>query len=205
MELCPANIYLKSLNPNEEPKVREIPGRIRPAEERPIAPSAHSTKKNSPRLATTTRRKRISAGPGARFPKYAEPAIPPYEGRRTSAEGRIPSTSAGEGTGADTPPRGLGPLVEALDMGPVTFLANLGADLAEGQALQTVPLAQVKVENAFDLATLSLDITSLPFSAGTTAPSPVSPESVRWSPPRCRSSRTWCSRRPITVRRSCAV
>jgi hypothetical protein len=64
MELCPANIYLKSLNPNEEPKVREIPGRIRPAEERPIAPPAHSTKKKSPRLATTTRRKRISAGPG---------------------------------------------------------------------------------------------------------------------------------------------
>ncbi|MEV0545121.1 hypothetical protein [Nocardia salmonicida] len=62
----------------------------------------------------------------------------------------------------------LGPLVEALDMGPATFLANLGADLAEGQGLQTVPLAQVKVENAFDLATLTLDITSLLFSAGTT-------------------------------------
>ncbi|WP_280303114.1 hypothetical protein [Nocardia neocaledoniensis] len=61
----------------------------------------------------------------------------------------------------------LGPLVEALDMGPVTFLANLGADLAEGRALDTVPLAQVQVENAFDLATLTLDITSLLFSAGT--------------------------------------
>ncbi|MEV0334373.1 hypothetical protein [Nocardia sp. NPDC050717] len=61
----------------------------------------------------------------------------------------------------------LGPLVEALDMGPVTFLANLGADLAEGRALDTVPLAQVEVENAFDLATLTLDITSLLFSAGT--------------------------------------
>ncbi|WP_280342596.1 hypothetical protein [Nocardia neocaledoniensis] len=61
----------------------------------------------------------------------------------------------------------LGPLVEALDMGPVTFLANLGADLAEGKALDTVPLAQVEVENAFDLATLTLDITSLLFSAGT--------------------------------------
>lgn len=62
----------------------------------------------------------------------------------------------------------LGPLVEALDLGPLTFLANLGADLAEGKALDTVPLAQVQVENAFDLATLTLDITSLLFSAGTT-------------------------------------
>lgn len=61
----------------------------------------------------------------------------------------------------------LGPLVETLDMGPVTFLADLGADLAEGTALDTVPLAQVQVENAFDLATLTLDITSLLFSAGT--------------------------------------
>ncbi|MEV0074939.1 hypothetical protein AB0H58_00880 [Nocardia neocaledoniensis] len=61
----------------------------------------------------------------------------------------------------------LGPLVEALDMGPVTLLANLGADLAEGRAFDTVPLAQVQVENAFDLATLTLDITSLLFSAGT--------------------------------------
>ncbi|MFD5177761.1 hypothetical protein ACFWM1_18275 [Nocardia sp. NPDC058379] len=61
----------------------------------------------------------------------------------------------------------LGPLVEALDMGPLTFLANLGADVAAGTALDTVPLAQVEVENAFDLATLTLDITSLLFSAGT--------------------------------------
>lgn len=61
----------------------------------------------------------------------------------------------------------LGPLVETLDMGPVTFLGDLGADLAEGTALDTVPLAQVQVENAFDLATLTLDITSLLFSAGT--------------------------------------
>lgn len=61
----------------------------------------------------------------------------------------------------------LGPLVEALDMGPVTFLANLGADLAEGTALDTVPLAEVQVENVYDLATLTLDITSLLFSAGT--------------------------------------
>jgi hypothetical protein len=35
-------------------------------------------------------------------PGDAEPAIPPYEGRRTSAEGRITGTSAGEGTGANT-------------------------------------------------------------------------------------------------------
>ncbi|MFJ2666624.1 hypothetical protein ACIO14_19990 [Nocardia fluminea] len=62
----------------------------------------------------------------------------------------------------------LGPLVEALDLSPLTLLANLGADLAEGAALDTVPLAQVQVENAFDLATLTLDITSLLFSAGTT-------------------------------------
>ena len=61
----------------------------------------------------------------------------------------------------------LGPLVEALDLGPLTFLANLGADVAAGTALDTVPLAQVQVENAFDLATLTLDITSLLFSAGT--------------------------------------
>ncbi|MFD3427054.1 hypothetical protein [Nocardia fluminea] len=62
----------------------------------------------------------------------------------------------------------LGPLVEALDLGPLTLLANFGADLAQGTALDTVPLAQVQVENAFDLATLTLDITSLLFSAGTT-------------------------------------
>ncbi|WP_229683662.1 hypothetical protein [Nocardia camponoti] len=61
----------------------------------------------------------------------------------------------------------LGPLVEALDLGPLTFLANFGADVAEGKALDTVPLAEVKVENAFDLATLSLDIASLLISAGT--------------------------------------
>ncbi|WP_280341902.1 hypothetical protein [Nocardia abscessus] len=60
----------------------------------------------------------------------------------------------------------LGPLVETLDMGPVTFLANLGADLAEGKALDTVPLALVEVENTYDLATLTLDITSLLLSAG---------------------------------------
>ncbi|MFE5288745.1 hypothetical protein ACFRAQ_27575 [Nocardia sp. NPDC056611] len=35
-------------------------------------------------------------------PKDTEPAVPPYEGRQTSAEGRITSTSAGEGTGANT-------------------------------------------------------------------------------------------------------
>ncbi|GGN71965.1 hypothetical protein [Nocardia rhizosphaerihabitans] len=39
---------------------------------------------------------------GTRPPEDAEPAVPPYEGRRTSAEGSITSTSAGEGTGADT-------------------------------------------------------------------------------------------------------
>ncbi|MFD6270184.1 hypothetical protein [Nocardia asteroides] len=61
----------------------------------------------------------------------------------------------------------LGPLFEALDLGPLTFLADLGADLADGTALDTVPLAQVRVENAFDLATLTIDIISLLFSAGT--------------------------------------
>ncbi|MET8876747.1 hypothetical protein [Nocardia sp. NPDC004604] len=55
----------------------------------------------------------------------------------------------------------LGPLVDALDYGPVTFLTNLGFDLYEGKALDTVALADMKVENAFDLATLTLDVTSL--------------------------------------------
>lgn len=55
----------------------------------------------------------------------------------------------------------LGPLVEAIDKGPVTFLANLGYDLAEGTALDTVALGDIQVENALDLVTLTLDTTSL--------------------------------------------
>lgn len=62
----------------------------------------------------------------------------------------------------------LGPLVNAMDYGPMTFLANLGFDIYEGKVLNTVPLADVKVENAFDLVTLSLDVTSLLITLGTT-------------------------------------
>ncbi|MRH86161.1 hypothetical protein GFY24_01555 [Nocardia sp. SYP-A9097] len=62
----------------------------------------------------------------------------------------------------------LGPLVNAMDYGPMTFLANLGFDIYEGKALNTVPLADVKVENAFDLITLTLDTTSLLITVGST-------------------------------------
>ncbi|MBH0778994.1 hypothetical protein [Nocardia bovistercoris] len=62
----------------------------------------------------------------------------------------------------------LGPLVDALDYGPVTFLTNLGFGIYEGRALETVPLSEVEVENALDLTTLGLDVTSLLITAGTT-------------------------------------
>lgn len=62
----------------------------------------------------------------------------------------------------------LGPLVNAMDYGPVTFLANLGFDIYEGKVLNTVPLAEVEVENVFDLVTLSLDVTSLLITLGST-------------------------------------
>ncbi|WP_054811562.1 hypothetical protein [Nocardia arizonensis] len=62
----------------------------------------------------------------------------------------------------------LGTLVDTLDYGPVTFLTNLGFDIYEGRALDTVPLAEVRVENAMDLATLTLDVTSLLITASTT-------------------------------------
>ncbi|MFB8009457.1 hypothetical protein [Nocardia sp. NPDC056000] len=62
----------------------------------------------------------------------------------------------------------LGPLVNAMDYGPLTFLANLGFDIYEGKALNTVSLADVKVENAFDLITLTLDTTSLLITVGST-------------------------------------
>lgn len=63
----------------------------------------------------------------------------------------------------------LGPLVHAIDYGPLTFLTNLGFSIYEGRALNTVPLADIEVEHAFDLATLSLDVTSLLLTAGNTA------------------------------------
>ncbi|WP_141807917.1 hypothetical protein [Nocardia bhagyanarayanae] len=63
----------------------------------------------------------------------------------------------------------LGPLVHALDYGTLTFLTNLGFSLNEGRALNTVPLAEVRVEHAFDLATLTLDVTSLLLTAGNMA------------------------------------
>ncbi|WP_328408013.1 hypothetical protein [Nocardia sp. NBC_00403] len=62
----------------------------------------------------------------------------------------------------------LGPLVSAMDYGPLTFLTNLGFGIYEGKALDTVPLSEVRVEHAFDLATLALDVTSLLLTAGTT-------------------------------------
>ncbi|MQY22388.1 hypothetical protein [Nocardia macrotermitis] len=55
----------------------------------------------------------------------------------------------------------LGPVIDYMDYGPLTFLANLGYDIHEGKALDTVPLADVSVENALDLTTLTLDISSL--------------------------------------------
>ncbi|MFC9893121.1 hypothetical protein ACFVMC_05465 [Nocardia sp. NPDC127579] len=63
----------------------------------------------------------------------------------------------------------LGPLVSAADYGPLTFLTNLGFSLYEGKALNTVPLADIQVENAFDLALLALDVTSLLLTLGNTA------------------------------------
>lgn len=63
----------------------------------------------------------------------------------------------------------LGPVVDYLDYGPITFLANLGFDIYRGEALNTVPLADVTVENALDLTTLSLDVTSLLLTGAETA------------------------------------
>ncbi len=60
----------------------------------------------------------------------------------------------------------LGPLVHAIDYGPPTFLTNLGFSVYEGRALNTVPLAEVRVDHAFDLATLTFDVTSLLLTAG---------------------------------------
>ncbi|GAB4582329.1 hypothetical protein [Nocardia sp. IFM 10818] len=60
----------------------------------------------------------------------------------------------------------LGPLVNAMDYGPMTFLANLGFDIYEGKVFNTVALADVTVENAFDLVTLALDTTSLLMTLG---------------------------------------
>lgn len=62
----------------------------------------------------------------------------------------------------------LGPIVDALDYGPLTFLANLGFDIYEGHAVDTVPLADVKVENVFALITFALDTTSLLLTVGNT-------------------------------------
>ncbi|MVU79739.1 hypothetical protein GPX89_21160 [Nocardia sp. ET3-3] len=62
----------------------------------------------------------------------------------------------------------LGPIVDALDYGPLTFLANLGFDIYEGRALDTVALADVKVENVFSLITFALDTTSLLLTVGNT-------------------------------------
>ncbi|MEU6559956.1 hypothetical protein [Nocardia nova] len=59
----------------------------------------------------------------------------------------------------------LGPLVDYMDYGPVTFLTNLGFDIYEGKALDTVALADVNVQNALDLTTLALDVTSLLLTA----------------------------------------
>ncbi|MGY2063213.1 hypothetical protein ACW9HQ_50685, partial [Nocardia gipuzkoensis] len=59
----------------------------------------------------------------------------------------------------------LGPIVDYLDYGPITFLANLGFDIYEGKALDTVALSDITVENAYDLTTLALDVTSLLLTA----------------------------------------
>ncbi|MBF6065088.1 hypothetical protein IU500_29475 [Nocardia terpenica] len=63
----------------------------------------------------------------------------------------------------------LGPVVDYLDYGPITFLANLGFDIYEGKATDTVPLADITVENAYDLTTLALDVTSLLLTAANLA------------------------------------
>ncbi|RDI48443.1 hypothetical protein [Nocardia mexicana] len=62
----------------------------------------------------------------------------------------------------------LGPAVDYLDYGPITFLANLGFDIYEGRALDTVALSDVTVEHAYDLTTLALDVTSLLLSGAHT-------------------------------------
>ncbi|MGW4247039.1 hypothetical protein ACWELQ_31610, partial [Nocardia sp. NPDC004722] len=62
----------------------------------------------------------------------------------------------------------LGPTVVSSDYGPLTFLANLGFDIYEGKALDTVPLADFTVENTLDLVALALDTTSLLLTTGTT-------------------------------------
>ncbi|WP_019925077.1 hypothetical protein [Nocardia sp. BMG111209] len=55
----------------------------------------------------------------------------------------------------------LGQIVDYLDYGPVTFLASLGFDIAQGRALETTALSEMTVENAYDLTTLTLDVASL--------------------------------------------
>ncbi|MEV6279485.1 hypothetical protein [Nocardia sp. NPDC051832] len=62
----------------------------------------------------------------------------------------------------------LGMIVDSADFGPLTFLANLGFDIYESRALDTVRLADIEVENVFDLVTLTIDVASLLTSAGTT-------------------------------------
>ncbi|MFE9579964.1 hypothetical protein ACFYO1_26510 [Nocardia sp. NPDC006044] len=63
----------------------------------------------------------------------------------------------------------LGPMVDAFDYAPITFLANLGFDIHEGKALDTVALSEIKVENILDLITLPLETASLLMRATTTA------------------------------------
>ncbi|MFB7720903.1 hypothetical protein [Nocardia sp. NPDC056100] len=55
----------------------------------------------------------------------------------------------------------LGPIPNAIDYGPLTFLTNLGFDIHQGRLLDTVPLADVSIENSGDLAYAALDSASL--------------------------------------------
>ncbi|MQY25863.1 hypothetical protein [Nocardia aurantia] len=55
----------------------------------------------------------------------------------------------------------LGQIIDYVDYGPVTFLASLGFDIAQGRALETTALSDMTVENAYDLTTVALDVSSL--------------------------------------------
>ncbi|MFF2553275.1 hypothetical protein ACFVUS_19885 [Nocardia sp. NPDC058058] len=63
----------------------------------------------------------------------------------------------------------LGPIPNAIDYGPLTFLTNLGFDIQQGRLHETVPLADVSIENSGDLAYATLDSASLLISLASMA------------------------------------
>ncbi|RMI34202.1 hypothetical protein [Nocardia stercoris] len=67
-------------------------------------------------------------------------------------------------------PDQLGSVIDFLNYGPLTFLANLGFEIGNGTVTGTTALADVTVENAYDLAALTLDTIKLLTSAAALIP-----------------------------------